>query len=94
MPKIVITEVDNTSPGIIDESTDVVYIPGFVNVDRTINSGLYDTDGEYVGIKVNEPTLFTSISEFESLCGTEPAYFSADQKYSSLSGLEADGSMI
>lgn len=93
MPKIVITEVDNTSPGIIDESTDVVYIPGFVNVDKTINSGLYDTDGEYVGIKVNEPTLFTSISEFESLCGTEPAYFSADQKYSSLSGIEADGSM-
>lgn len=106
MPKIVITEVDNTSPGIIDESTDVVYIPGFVNVNPNINSNLYKRDSkgnvvydssgtpeEYYGIKPNEPTLFTSISEFESLCGTEPAYFSADQKYSSLSRLEADGSM-
>ena len=32
MPKIVITEVDNTSPGVLSESTDVVYIPGFVNL--------------------------------------------------------------
>ena len=74
MPKIVITEVDNTSPGVLSESTDVVYIPGFVNLDRQTNSGLYNSAGEYVGIKVHEPTLFTSISTFESLCGAEPAH--------------------
>lgn len=112
MPKIVITEVDNTSPGIIDESTDVVYIPGFVNLDKDSNGNyfndnlykkdsqgniVYDEQGkpEYIGIKPNEPTLFTSISEFESLCGVQPAYFSEDQTYDSLVGdtPNADGSM-
>ena len=89
MPKIVITEVDNTSPGVLSESTDVVYIPGFVNLDRQTNSGLYNSAGEYVGIKVHEPTLFTSISTFESLCGAEPAYFTEDQKYTDLAGITA-----
>lgn len=93
MPKIVITEVDNTSPGVLSESTDVVYIPGFVNLDRQTNSGLYNSAGEYVGIKVHEPTLFTSISTFESLCGTEPAYFTEDQKYTDLAGITADGDL-
>lgn len=93
MPKIVITEVDNTSPGVLSESTDVVYIPGFVNLDRQTNSGLYNSAGEYVGIKVHEPTLFTSISTFENLCGTEPAYFNEDQKYTDLAGITADGDL-
>lgn len=93
MPKIVITEVDNTSPGVLSESTDVVYIPGFVNLDRQTNSGLYNSAGEYVGIKVHEPTMFTSISTFESLCGTEPAYFTEDQKYTDLAGITADGDL-
>ena len=93
MPKIVITEVDNTSPGVLSESTDVVYIPGFVNLDRQTNSGLYNSAGEYVGIKVHEPTLFTSISTFESLCGAEPAYFTEDQKYTDLAGITADGDL-
>lgn len=93
MPKIVITEVDNTSPGVLSESTDVVYIPGFVNLDRQTNSGLYNIAGEYVGIKVHEPTMFTSISTFESLCGTEPAYFTEDQKYTDLAGITADGDL-
>lgn len=93
MPKIVITEVDNTSPGVLSESTDVVYIPGFVNLDRQTNSGLYNSAGEYVGIKVHEPTIFTSISSFESLCGAEPAYFTEDQKYTDLSGITADGDL-
>lgn len=98
MPKIVITEKDLTSPGVIDESTDVVYIPGFVNINPDYNPDLWTTNSEtgeqeYIGIKVNEPTLFTSLSEFQSLCGNEPAYFSEDQLYSSLSGIEADGSI-
>lgn len=76
MPKIVITEIDETKPGVAAESTDVVYIPGFVNVDQAC---LYNNAGDYIGIKVNEPTLFNSVSQFESLCGTEPITFSADQ---------------
>lgn len=99
MPKIVITEIDNTSPGVITDSTDVVYIPGFVNVDKTKNPNLYETDelgnitDEYIGLEVNKPTLFTSVSQFESLCGYQPAYFSDAQLYSSLSGITADGSL-
>lgn len=97
MPKIVITEQDLTSPGVIDESTDVVYIPGFVNLDRSINSNLYEDngDGDYIGIQPNKPTLFSSISEFEAMCGVQPAYFSEDQTYASLVGTtpNADGSM-
>lgn len=96
MPKIVINEIDLTSPGVIDESTDVVYIPGFVNVDENINPSLYTTNEqgkqEYVGLEVNKPTLFTSLSEFNSLCGTEPAYFSEAQRYDSLVSFAADGS--
>lgn len=93
MPKIVITEIDQTSPGVINEVTDVVYIPGFVNVDSTINSNLYDDEGNYIGIEVNQPTLISSLNEFTSLCGNEPAYFENDQLYSSLSSVEADGSL-
>ena len=101
MPKIVINEIDNTSPGVVSEDTDVVYIPGFVNIDRNINENLYqpndlgvvDEASEYIGLKVNEPTLFTSVSQFESLCGKEPAYFKGNQLYSSLIGITADGSL-
>lgn len=39
MPKIVITEQDLTKPGVVSESTDVVYIPGFVDVTQ---EDLYD----------------------------------------------------
>lgn len=87
MPKITITEIDETKPGVSSESTDVVYIPGFVNLDQTC---LYDNDeksptyGEYIGLEVNTPTLFTSVAQFEALCGTEPAVFNNVQRYSSL----------
>lgn len=93
MPKIVIKEIDETSPGVIDEVTDVVYIPGFVNIDPDINSNLYNEDcDKYFGIKVNEPTLISSLNEFTSLCGNEPAYFEGVQLYSSLGSYNADGS--
>lgn len=99
MPKIVIEEKDLTSPGVIDESTDVVYIPGFVNTDPNINPALYRKDeagqpisDEYIGIELNKPTLISSISQFESLCGTEPAYFDEAQLYSDVGGVSASGS--
>lgn len=95
MPKIVIEEIDQTSPGIIDESTDVVYIPGFVDIkNENLNTTNPETgELEYIGIKVNEPTLFTSITQFETLCGTQPAYFSQEQRYEDLSELQPDGSV-
>lgn len=91
MPKIEITEQDLTSPGVVNESTDVVYIPGFVNLDETINADLY-VNGEYQGLDLNEPTFFDSISEFEARCGKEPAYFAEKQMYTDLVSVQADGS--
>lgn len=79
MPKIVITEIDETTPGVVAESTDVVYIPGFVNL---ADDSLYNEKGEYVGIEVNTPTLFTNVSQFQSLCGYKPATFPSRQLYS------------
>lgn len=81
MPKIVITEIDETTPGVFDESTDVVYIPGLVDDSQAI---LYNDDNEYIGLEVNVPTMFTSVSAFESLCGTKPIFFDKDQLYSDL----------
>ena len=78
MPKIQITEKDLTTTGNSSKSTDVVYIPGFVN---TACANLKDKAGKYIGIAYNKPTLFTSVSEFEALCGTAPATFENDQEY-------------
>ena len=88
MPKIVITEVDETSPGTLAESTDIVYIPGFVN---TLQDSLNDKNGNYIGIEANKPTLFTSIKQFESLCGTRPATFDSKQLYTDLQQALPDG---
>lgn len=90
MPKIKITEIDNTSPGSLAESYDVVYIPGFVDTDPVTNENLY-SNGEYVGLEYRKPTLFSSVTQFESLCGKNPATFSEDQKYLSLNTETAQG---
>ena len=78
MPKIQITEQDLTRTGNSSVSTDVVYIPGFVN---TACDNLKDKTGKYIGIAYNKPTLFTSVLEFEALCGTSPACFMKDEEY-------------
>lgn len=83
MPYIEIIEKDETSAGVLAESTDVVYIPGFVDVSQPC---LYK-DGKYVGIEKNKPMLFTSVKQFESLCGKCPAEFESDQYYSDLQEL-------
>lgn len=85
MPYIEIIEKDETSRGVLAESTDVVYIPGFVDVEQDC---LY-SDGKYVGIEKNKPTLFTSVKQFESLCGKHGATFESDQLYSDLQELVA-----
>ena len=87
MPYIEIIEKDETSAGVLAESTDVVYIPGFVDVSQEC---LY-VNGKYVGIEKNKPTLFTSVKQFESLCGKHGATFESDQLYSDLQDL-VDGS--
>ena len=78
MPKIEILEKDLTTPGVVSDSTDVVYVPGFVD---TTQSSLYNSSGEFIGLRKNEPRLFTSVAEFISLCGKKPATFPEDQKY-------------
>ena len=80
MPKIEITELDLTSPGRIVQDNEIVYIPGLVN---TKNTNLW-VDGEYVGLKPFQPTLFTSVSDFEYKVGRYGVQFEKDQYYSDL----------
>lgn len=93
MPKITIEELDLTTPGVVNESTDVVYIPGLVNLDQ---DSLYEdashiddtfTRGAYKGLGFRQPHLFTSVSEFTTLCGEKPYKFTEKLKYSDISGL-------
>ena len=79
MPKIEITERDLTSPGIISESTDIVFIPGFVNTDSDNLQG----NSENI-LPADEPYLFKSVDEFITKCGNTPPIFANDQKYSDL----------
>ncbi len=105
MPSIVITEKDNTTPGGFAESNEVVYIPGFVNLD---DANLYkEVDNEdgtksrkYIGLEYHKPHLFTSTRDFKALCGSNPVTFSKDQLYSDLvdgfssDAIPADGIMF
>jgi hypothetical protein len=90
MPKIEINELDLTTPGVASESTDVVYIPGFVNIDQDCLYTNKSTDpktfvrGDYIGLKAFKPHLFTSVAEFNSLCGKVAPTFAEDQLYSDL----------
>lgn len=79
MPKIDIQEIDLTTPGSVIESTDVVFIPGFVDASQ---SNLKNKQGEYIGLGVNEPHLFTDLNEFKALCGEFAPVFTEDQRYS------------
>ena len=61
MPKISIVEQDLTTPGVVNESTDVVYIPGLVNLDQDSlyesvkNSSGEATRGAFIGLGYREP---------------------------------------
>lgn len=77
MPKIEFIELDETTPGSVMESTDVVFIPGFVDISQ---QSLNTTDG-YIGIAANDPQLFTSLSAFETACGKNAPVFGVDQPY-------------
>ena len=69
MPKIEILELDETTAGVTTEETDVVYIPGFVDTTQASLQRNVNGEQQYIGIETNKPTLFTSVKQFESLCG-------------------------
>lgn len=79
MPKIVINELDLTTPGSAQDITDIVYIPGFVDVARCFK------DNPDEALQPNKPTLFTTVTAFETLCGSCGVAFDTDQKYSDVS---------
>lgn len=83
MPKIIIVESDQTRAGVFAESTDVVYIPGFVDVTQF--------DSVDKPLEINRPHLFTSLNEFESLCGSRGGVFKTPQYYRDISTLERPG---
>lgn len=91
MPKIEITELDNTQQVNDSDNTDVAYVPGFIFQDPVANSELF-TNGVYTGIKPHKPELFTSLRQFEARCGVRGVMFEDDQKYSDLAGINLDGS--
>lgn len=82
MPKIEIVEYDLTSPGRNPDSTDVAYIPGFVDVKNNFEASKYGN-----ALPMNEPTLFTDVTSFEAKCGTQPAKFETTQYYKDVGGM-------
>ena len=89
MPRIEITELDLTNPINRAAETDVVYIPGFVDVNQ---EELYNADDEYIGLKPFIPTYFSSVNDFETLVGHNGAKFESDQLYTDLITMQSDGS--
>lgn len=65
MPKIDIKERDLTTAGGLNNSSNVVYVPGFV---KHINSEYKD--------KIKFPYLFNSVSEFKTIFSEENGDFS------------------
>jgi hypothetical protein len=80
MPRIEIIEKDETSAGAYAQNTDIVYIPGFVDISQ---KRLFNERREYIGLEAHTPTLFNTVKEFETLCGTQGARFTSSQSYPS-----------
>ena len=89
MPRIEITEVDLTNPGNRAAETDVVYIPGFVDLGQ---AELYDENGKYIGLEAFVPTYFADVNAFETAVGAKGARFKSDQLYTDLITMQSDGS--
>ena len=89
MPRIEITEVDLTNPGNRAAETDIVYIPGFVDLTQT---ELYDVNGKYIGLKAFVPTYFNNVRAFETAVGARGARFESEQLYTDLITMQSDGS--
>lgn len=75
MERIIITEEDLTTNITSVDSTDVVYVPGFSTAVVGVETGSYVTPEPF------EPTLCTSVAQFEACFGKTPASFSEAQNY-------------
>ena len=64
MPSIKIFEEDLTKGGSTTTNTNIVYVPGFMNIDKV--------DSEEAA-PARTPTLCTTVAQFEGYFGTEPA---------------------
>lgn len=95
MPKFVITELDQTTPGTNADSNEVVYIPGCVDATLSELHTLNDNGvREYVGLELNVPTLFTNVSDFEAVCGKSGLKFEKDWDYRNLTYKNSDGKIV
>lgn len=80
MPKIVISEIDETTAGTGTDNYDIVYVVGFAT-----------SNPDYINFTTAAlpftPKLCTTIDEFEAYFGTQPAYFTTTQWYSDITDL-------
>ena len=75
MERIIITEEDLTTNITSVDSTDVVYVPGFSTAVTDVEVDSYVTPEPF------EPTLCTSVAQFEACFGKTPASFAIAQDY-------------
>lgn len=79
MPSIIIREINNTTGGGSAQSTDIVYVPGFVSIDEG------SKPSSETAIDPRVPTTVYSVSDFETYFGKKPAVFKQEQSYPSIS---------
>ena len=72
MPSIVIKEIDATTAGNAAVETDVVFIPGFMNISFS-DKDSWDDVKTRTPAKAKVPTLCTSVAQFERCFGKKPA---------------------
>lgn len=75
MPNIYIAEIDTSTPGVEDVTTNAVYIPGLA---ASLAEG-YD-EREYIG----KPVYFESLADFRAVFGSAPVIFNEDVLYSDI----------
>lgn len=76
--RIIINEIDETTPPVVESITDIVYVPGFA-VKCTVNNDTYtvaEADEKYRDTAV----LFKNVDDFITAFGDMPYYF-ADNTY-------------
>lgn len=81
MPNIYIAEIDTSTPGVEDVTTNAVYIPGLA---KSINADL-NTD-EYF----QKPVYFETLADFRAVFGNEPYVFGENVTYGDIFTEPAD----
>ena len=72
MPNIYIAEIDTSTPGVEDVTTNAVYIPGLA---ASIAKGHNEAD------YLNKPVYFETLADFRAVFGNEPYVFEQDVLY-------------